>query len=76
MGFPLETATRLSNFFNLNQERIPVAASVVDRAYYHSRQLTPLSHSVMEHYYSLLCSHKVSETDYLNYRSTALLETT
>jgi hypothetical protein len=71
MAQPLEVAQQLADYFDLEQERVTAAASIVDQAHYHHKQISQDDSSI-EHYYNLLCTYRLSATDYLSYRSRVL----
>lgn len=73
MSQPLEVAQQLANYFYLNQEQVIDAASVVDSAYHHHKQISN-GNSLADHYYSLLCDERLSAANYLDYRSRILTE--
>lgn len=68
MEHSLEVAKQLANFFDLDEKQVAAAAAVVNPAYHHQKQRTPTGYPFIDHYYSLLCSHSLSEADYLSYR--------
>jgi hypothetical protein len=72
MAQPLEVAKCLATSFKLNEEQISTAAAVVDPACQHYKPLTKTGYPLIDHYYSLLCSHSLSEADYLSYRNSVL----
>lgn len=71
---PLEVANCLATSCDLNKEQVGAAATVVDPAHHHCRQSTQTGYPLVDYYYNLLCSHNLSEADYLRYRSATLAE--
>ncbi len=71
---PLDAAQQLADFFHFDQTDVMAAAAVVNTAYHHHQQTFETGYPLIEQYYQLLCSHRLSATDYLNYRARILAE--
>jgi hypothetical protein len=69
MKAPLEEAKKLASFFNLDIDLAERASLVVNKSYYHHKELTETGNSFVDNCYKLLCSHALSPADYLNYRN-------
>lgn len=74
MAHPLKVAEDLATCLDLDKDQALNASAVVDPTHHHHKQAAPTEYSVIDHYYKLLCSHNLSEVDYLSYRSSHLSE--
>lgn len=74
MSYPLGTADQLANVFGLDEDDVANAASVVNNSCHHHEQSSEVNDLTIAHYYNLLASHRLSATDYLNYRASLLTE--
>lgn len=69
INYSLDVAQAVANCFDFNPKHIAAAAAVVEDAYHHYKQSAETGHSLIDHYYKLLCAHRLSASDYLDYRS-------
>lgn len=72
MAQPGKIAKSLVTAFNLHEHYIDAATAVVDPTHHHHQASTPTGYEMCDRYYDLLCTHRVSSTDYLNYRSSCV----